>query len=291
MKLLCTTVLPALLMVGFAGCLHHAPDSTKPDGHQSSSTSSSAPSSSMPTPSTPPLNSTVGQILFSSCLHGATTFLAGPKPLFPTEPLPGWGPHSTPLTGVSYLLLYCDRVSVGPYERGPVGIMQENHDDGEAPPACAKGHSGPGGILTHLWLSDPDIATYLRQTWGIPSDWADVHFTESTVATHTETTWLFGLPAQPASSYTVRYDTPVFPGGDQVDREFWHNPSGGTSYFDAHEVWSSPSDQLEPGNGTFRAPLLASAVGTLADAGNPWTNASADIKVFQYRDPQCKELL
>ncbi len=100
---------------------------------------------------------------------GAHSFLGDTNP---ARPPPGWE-QDVPTEGLGSDLIFeimaCDRVSWGPFER-PLTILLETHSNTEPPEACKEG--SPSNVLyglVRMWISDPEVASWANETYGMPT--------------------------------------------------------------------------------------------------------------------------
>src|ERR1041385_233489 len=93
-------------------------------------------------------------IAFDGCGKGLSALIYAPQELYPgaSPPEPSWAAGS-PLVAITVFVEECTRISVGPYERGPVHFLLEINDNMAAPASC---RSVPGDYtsdnsLSQLW--------------------------------------------------------------------------------------------------------------------------------------------
>ena len=154
-----------------------------------------------------------------------------------------------------YGIMTCDRVSWGSFERGPVSLLYEWHNDFEAPSKCTEGEFTQGMILSALWFSDADLARYAAEQFGMPAQAADIEYNLSATAdTYTaHATWK--LPGGETSE-AFMHERVEFPSTYEPNwRLFWDNGIG-ASYLDIRENYQTP--QASPGiaYGTLAEPML-----------------------------------
>ena len=213
-----------------------------------------------------------------------------PNGFFATARPAGWGPGNNPLTALDYFLYHCQRVSVGPFERGPVVFMLEAHTDGEPPAACQQGHPNGNFIVNRLWINDADVAAYLKSTFGLPAENAAMGFQQTTTGVLVENHWTFGVPGQQASDLTTRRVLSNDSYAPQQTRYFWHDSRvNGTSYMDVDETWHYSQGDPQVVNGTIHDPLLYGKVGSFLSRGIQFVDTDVSAQVIQFRDTQCKE--
>ena len=169
--------------------------------------------------------------------------------------------------------------------------MLETHDDGTAPAACVKDHTNGNLILNRLWLSDPEVATYLATSFGLPAEGAVLGFTETVTAALVVDHWTFGGPGQSLSDLTARHVSPNSGSGPMDIRYFWHNRANGTSFMDFKQTLHYFADDSKAVNGTIHDPLLYGKVGPFLSRGDPFTDTDVSTQIVQYGDTQCKEPL
>src|SRR5688572_20294684 len=121
----------AAVLAVLAGCLHPG----------------DAPGEAEPSPAQMPADA----LVLAGC-HGWTAYrtYVAPGPAGPGGDLPpGWeaATAGSPFS-VSIDAFRCDRVHIGPFERGPLRLLFESHSNAEFPAACASGLQG----TTNLWV-------------------------------------------------------------------------------------------------------------------------------------------
>lgn len=133
---------------------------------------------------------------WSGCA-GGSALLRMPTPLLPQGGPSGWARDGSPTSDIQVVALRCERVSWGAFERGPVGLVLERRSD-VAPPAGCMAETDRAYGLQSLWSSDPDVAAFARDAYGMPAVAGDVPG-PSTSATGQEE-WSWSVPGQPAST-------------------------------------------------------------------------------------------
>jgi hypothetical protein len=243
---------------------------------------------------TPPIPSLPRNVEFTNCTYQAVGY-DWPTAIAPGETPPGWEP---PLGGIwtTYVMKFmeCGRVAWGPFER-PLTMLFETHNIGVAPDECNHVSSiVDSWILHRIWLDDEEMATYLSQNYGIPSLFADVSYTDTSIGAAVQRTWSFA-PASGGIPSTVVWPGPVgTEAPSSVDMRFvWWN--GTMMGFLDMPVRSDQALRpgLYPTEGSYEAPSLMAETGVpkWAHIGN-WldqTHISSDI--YLWADTGCTEPL
>lgn len=113
------------------------------------------------------------RILLSGCVDGAARFDV-PEGLLETPVPPGWEGRNGLPTTVSVLALFCEHLSLGEFERGPVRLVLETHGKFNAPENCRRGDYSFLNILTRILVDDAEVAEALQSELGIPTSVAQI---------------------------------------------------------------------------------------------------------------------
>jgi hypothetical protein len=277
-----------------AGCFERA----GPSGE--GPTSSDAPTASMTTSSastsTPgPDNSTKAdpELIQTGCTSWRIVrqFYGTGSP--GTRP-PGWEPADATavITGIEVYGFNCQRVSVGPFERGPVQMVLEMHTNVSFPAACLEG-ADPfviPAVLQSIWVNDAEIAGYLRQEYGMPTFFADIQQEDTSlqaVNAH-EVSW--GEPGQPASVLTTVDDAEDRTGDSLPYRLAW--PVGSAVWLlDYVPSLDDPFLFQRVTAGKFEQPMLLAGVdgGQYAGNGAWYDRFEATARVLAFADGRCAQ--
>jgi hypothetical protein len=279
-----------LLFLLLAGCLG-GKDSTPPL-EQSPSVGETSSSAS---PSNPPSLLENASIAMDGCGKGITALVYAPQALYPsaTPHDPSWSSDS-PVVAITLLVQECSRISVGPFERGPVRFLLEVHDNLVSPTSCREvpGDYTSDEAFSQLWLDDAEIAAYLQATYGLPVRFASISVVSESLGTRTSDHWTFGVPGEPVStldSIIGATDTTSFP----VYRLYYSPSEGRVSFadFTFHLEYAGLDYLLSTGK--VAPPLIYGSTGTgdLVAYGSPSRNSHFSVEIHQFGDDECKEPL
>jgi hypothetical protein len=194
-----------------------------------------------PSEEAPPGPPAAGAFAWTGC-HGGTVNVYGPSRLYPSSAPAGWEPAAEGVTTIRVGLLQCDRVSWGPFERGPVFIAQEWRDDFRAPDACRGDASELRFLLESIWFSDAELAEHARAAHGMPAH--EGIFGVAAGAGGEEWTW--GPRGETPSSLT--FPERANAAGDRTDtllRRLYWAEGDGVAALDLR--YSSSGDSLDHG--------------------------------------------
>lgn len=248
----------ALLLVVplLAGCTSHTkqPGTTAPTTAPTSSQSSTTMHGQSFT------NSTVfAGMQLSQCtgFYGGTP--ATPKQTTAGQAPPGWEPTNPNNEFVNLHIggAECNRIHVGPYERGPIRMVWDGHINADIPAGCTVNQTATTHptILNAFLINDAEIADYLRTTYGMPTFYADIQTEAQAAGALVQRTWTWAAAGHPASRLNV-YDDGTNQSYDFVDRIWWQAGDGIGQLDFAYERWAfSVGDRA--GEGTMQAPMLA----------------------------------
>lgn len=121
-----------------------------------------------PLPSSLAAHIKMQDVLLSDCTGGGTR-IDVPEGMLTTPVPPGWeGKNGLPTT-VTLIALFCDHVSLGDFERGPIRLVLESHEKFNAPDNCREGDYTYLNILTRIVVDDPEIAAAIQDELTIPT--------------------------------------------------------------------------------------------------------------------------
>lgn len=222
-----------------AGCLGpHAP----PDAADAAPPAQRAPSAA---PSD-------GGLILTHCAGlTADSYYAGATA--PGQRPSGWpgAPPTLPATWVGVRALLCQRIALGPFERGPIHLAFDWHNNARAPAGCG-GEGGASAVLATAWTDDAELAAHLRDRFALPAFVASFSEEATAVAGGGWRTWTWAADGAP-SSVGVLAEGPASPKAGQVV-SFW--PAGDGVGRLVLNVTESPSPVL-PAQGSMRPPMLA----------------------------------
>lgn len=204
----------------------------------------------------------------------------------------GWD-AANPLSSVQVEAWECQRLAWGRFERGPVRILFETHDQGAAPGPCrSTDELTTLAVLQSLWTDDADLAADLAAQ-GLPARWAPMAAADTAAGAAAVRDWSWGLPGE-ASRVAVPMPLSAIPGAPLAKRLFWDNGTA-VSSMDLAATASPAGQRLDRVNvipqvvpqATFAAPML------LADRPAPLATAHAfqdgqwAADIHHYGDLRC----
>jgi hypothetical protein len=237
-----------------------------------------------------PFNQT--RLVLSDCTAWVAPALF-PGNTSPGKPPHGWNPAPTAstTTGVGMNGYHCNRISIGPYERGPVNGLIDSHNNADFPANCTMPDNPSLGIISSFWIDDATIGAYLNHTYNLPvyiTKFQEVNDTSAPIAVHT---WTWALAGQPASKVSVYDDQTSTKLPPAPERLFWSR-NGGIEALDFTYDREGPAGVL--GNrwatGTLAPPMLLASVagGQYAGLGEWYPTTHASGAFTHYTDTQCQ---
>lgn len=253
-----TLALLLLVALPLAGC-------SGTQGGTSTTTHTTTPSHTETTTTTQPpppvITNVTGfpPIILSDCTGFDATTEATPKQIAPGTPPPGWEPDdpANDFTQTFYGGAECNRIHVGPYERGPLRFVWDGHTNADIPAACVTNQTA----LTHLQIlnvfaiNDPDIVDFLKKHYGFPAIYAEIQVQpQSLGGPLVERAWSWAPPGQPASKLNVLDDGTSQP-HNFADR-FWFLHGNGLGQLDVDYTRTVQALTGRPSYGSMQAPML-----------------------------------
>ncbi|MHB8634061.1 MAG: hypothetical protein ACYDBQ_08875 [Thermoplasmatota archaeon] len=232
-----------------------------------------------------PVTAPPSDLHLSNCV-GASLTNDYPGSTGPGGAPPGWE-HTGQAGSSVYLDLYrCQRFSWGAFERGPVALVWDAHDNANFPPACLsdpKEHFDRYGLWGHLIVGDKAVARALNTTLGLPALAGDVELNDSQSAL----SWTWRAENGTPSHLEVLYQAASTYPYQVAHKLFWM--AGGHLFSILLERTSqSVHYPLPVVTGTMAPPMLESApshfVSTL-----PRVDEGADLNghIRSYGDARC----
>lgn len=233
------------------------------------------------------------RIEWTGC-EGLAVSVDGPAPLYrahATVPA-GWAPAASPTATVQVSVRECQRIAWGPFERGPVVVLQEWHGEFEDPPAC---HPGPASLrvmLESIWFSDAEVAAYASERHGMPAHHGAFRFARDDAGPAASWSVAWSEPGGPESTATL-FEQPASLALNKslVRRVYWAN-GGGVSAMEMHDTFRIGSAGSAVAAGTLPSPMLHGRSSpdpafATAEAGLQ-RDASARAAIDHYKDTQCR---
>ena len=285
-----TASILALLLVMASGCASkHEPSLNTP----TTSTGRTSSSQTSTDDAQPPVsNLTTNRIELTHC----TGFLAGttamPTQVTPGSVPPGW--ERDPTDPESYVIMSgyeCDRVHVGPYERGPVRMVWDVTGNGNVPDSCFEKSGGNPveAVVNIILFDDEQIANYLHQSYGMPTGVAEIHVSQMPVGALVLRQWSWGVKGQSQSNLTVADDGSVAP-RNWPDVLFWpHSQGVGKLVISYQRNAEAYTERM--GYGTLQPPMLLAQLpgGAFAGSATYFPSMAGMGNVTLFKDNQCKQ--
>jgi hypothetical protein len=242
-------------------------------------------------PSNHLINSSKWPSLFgwTDCI-GGSSLSYGPNDVFEAPVPPGWR-FDWPINEVYLLVAQCQRMSVGPYERGPVRMVLETYSAASQPQSCLNGTFDRPDMMSNWWIDDKDIAAYL-QGLGAPAHYATIDYASQSAGAARVDQWTWHQEGHD-DSWVSYPDHGQVPGSIPfLERIFWFNQTTlgvmdllQQGHYDAGAV---PAGQMSPPS------LYAFAGATLpysAARGGIYYDVELSATLQFFGDFQCKQPL
>ena len=212
----------------------------------------------------------------------------------PGSPPAGWKPAQagTPLTGVGMYGYRCARIHVGPFERGPIYLLTDTHNNADMPANCTATREPTNfAVVSSFWIDDAAVGDYLNRTYGLPVVVGTFHEDTQTTQSLTAHVWSWTTAGKGSSKLTIYDDQTSMPAPINNDRLFWAR-DGGISSLELQYERSAPGTPLQNrgATGTLAPPMLLSTVagGQYAGAGEWYPYMPQGVGTFtHYKDVQC----
>lgn len=236
------------------------------------------------------------ELRFDDCSDSLHAQIFVVNHVFEVPTLPGWEESVTPDGELHYRARTCERVSVGPFERGPVNLFYETHNNRRVPGPCAEGEYANTGVLQTIWLDDAEIADYLRTVYLMPAQFASISLTKVDAGMTIDFLWTVELPGSESSELVYRH----IPDNDYGQREypsfryFWASAPDAVSYMDTktetHTVGEEEPTVVE---GTLKPPLLYTNLGMerFVAYGGGGIDGYVHGEIHLFKDTQCSDPL
>lgn len=191
----------------------------------------------------------------------------------------------------------CNRISWGPFERGPIRLLFELHDRLNPPGNCTN-HDGTDGfislwILNSLWIDDEELANYLKVTYDLPTIFAQMSVKDDLQSGIGTQVWSWNEPGKPSSQVTYYVANSVNATDvPYTDRMYWYNETT-LSYVNLRIV--ANVDQVNPGitPGTMQPPMLYTYNGMTSyiGTGQKFDSMELSANLKRYGDFKCERPL
>ena len=280
-------VLAVVLLSGCSGTRHPGTATGIPTN---SAIGHSASTSSQPEPTA---NATLALIPrhleANNCTYQGTVF-TWPTAIAPGSYPPGWDPPTPIATNIILDLYNCQRIALGRFER-PVQIITESHTKESIPEQCHKGGNfGVDNILNHAWVNDRELALFLKQSFGMPADYADISTTDDSNAAALHATWNWKQDGFAGSSLDLK-NPHTSTSSSSIDlRLSWWNGTvlGAIDLAQSGQYPDPGSNTVATGN--MEAPTLQASTGVKQwVGGGTWaTSFQMSGQIMLWSDPGCK---
>jgi hypothetical protein len=206
---------------------------------------------------------------------------AGPEPLGARPE--GWPASEELRKVVGVRALRCERLALGPFERGPIHLAFDWHNDAQAPPGCGGEAGRPANVLATAWTDDADVAAHLRGRLGVPAFLTTFETDRSPAGAGEWRAWAWG-PEDGRSTLSVLADAVRQEDHDRF-RAYWPAGDGvGRLTLD----WGMALAVGErPAQGSLPPPMLAGDFASLGGSGIDGFEAAGELDLF--RDADCVE--
>ncbi len=203
---------------------------------------------------------------------------------------PGWEQNDpTAQAGAAVLVFQCQKIGLGPLQRGPVNLMIDWHYNADIPEKCVN-HDGfaSEGVLGRLYVDDPEVAAFLNKSVGMPTGLLQIRYTEEILG--------------PLVLHKVHWSAD---GGEESFVQMVRDESSTTRanvyqlYWPANDNlvrWKFNPDREEPrytdrkGNGTFQQPMLMASINENYVGTADWfTETSGPTYFTVFDDFGCEE--
>src|ERR1051326_4155420 len=147
----------------------------------------------------------------------------------PGSPPAGWKPAQagTPLTGVGMYGYRCARIHVGPFERGPIYLLTDTHNNADMPANCTATREPTNfAVVSSFWIDDAAVGDYLNRTYGLPVVVGTFHEDTQTTQSLTAHVWSWTTAGKGSSKLTIYDDQTSMPAPINNDRLFWARDGG-----------------------------------------------------------------
>lgn len=182
----------------------------------------------------------------------------------------------------------CERISWGPFERGPVHMLWELHSNVDAPDPCYVGEWNSFRVLQALWIDDAEIAAYVNSTYGAVTKVAQFQDMDERTSTSQEVEWTWSVDGQPKSTirYTqgnsTAYVAPI------MERILWTSGNSVWMFnFMQERMFTNTQTYLTPGE--LHPPMLWSETGatTYVGRGVAYVSATLSASILKFSDLAC----
>lgn len=227
-------------------------------------------------------------VAFNEC-HGLGTAHLFPGDTSPGQPPANWSQHQGFGSDIHLAIYECDRISWGPFERGPISMVWETHTNVRPPERCDEGARDQFSVLHALWMNDELVLQYVNSTYGLPTRFAQFANNDTRTSQTQHVDWTWQVPGYPASR--LQYDQAlVTPGRARaIERMAWiQNSTVWTLDLDQQRTLTNGQTVLTPG--TLQPPTLYSESGETQYLGRGAASLDAELSATlkKFGDLECK---
>lgn len=192
---------------------------------------------------------------------GSGVRLEVPEQLLDVPVPPGWDGENGLPTTVTMFTIFCEHLSWGPFERGPVQAVVESHEKFNAPLNCREGDYTYLNILTRMVWSDAEIAAVVQEELGIPTSVGAIRAQTAGPGLAGVTTYSWTIDGR-ESSYEVGFFQNEVTEPATTYRYVWPDVAQERLGF-VDFSWDGRQSWLEPfaAAGTMSEPMLLSSAG------------------------------
>jgi hypothetical protein len=215
-----------------------------------------------------------------------------PKAISPGAAPPGWEPTNPtdPFTAVNVGGVECNRLRIGPLERGPVRFVWAGHGNADIPDSCGRTNRTAlttPHVLNVFVINDRDIAGYLKEQYGMPAIYGSVDVAAQGAGSLVQRTWSWTPEGQGKSELTLVDDGTLEP-YDDADR-FWWPHGDGIAQLDFDYTRNGVTITDRPAYGTMVAPSLPPPPdGNFLGTAIYFSSLSGEGKVTFFSDRLCE---
>jgi hypothetical protein len=281
-----------LLLVAFAGCLENALPSSNDaptDDSSLSSTSTKPPATPSTDPADPQLPLASNILRLQDC-KGILTLNEVPRSIVQTPGINTWTESPYPIVELRIEIHLCNRISVAGFERGPIALVLETHNNRTAPAKCLPESTQiQTEVLHKAWLSDDEIVETLAAKFGMPTGFLqELKDVGSSLGYRDEIAFKIA-----GRENALRISIAEGVGSSTQNAEvrfYWNASDGKLGLMDFHATTTSKSGNLPITIGSIAPPLLASAVGdpVYVGYGGSFANSDATGTIHIYGDAKCE---
>lgn len=279
----------AALLLTFAGCTDDSLEQPSREPAESVTPPSAQPAAVVPVADSyfPPTHLSLNECQGFNAKHLANSDLAG------AEPPSGWGPGPTPLTEIFVQGFECQKISIGPFERGPIDFLMEVHGNRDPPESCRSGATYTSSeVIVQVWINDVELVSYFEETLGMPARFGEINLVRESAGPLVIHTWMLKTPdGEDVSTLQFVTNEAADSYSPSVYRRFWETPDRAIGYLDfSSDVRISSSDPPIV-TGTLEQPFLQATGSAFLGEGNFRPSVSVEAPIFRYGDMECLEPL